>query len=290
VGVSLVAGAGDLTFKLGAFSLGGIATASLTAIVLNQLLHDRSGAEAGDKDVNTWATHSEIARAAGHSMAEEAAASIVHEVRQPLGAVIANANAALRWLDSNPPDLAEARTALSAIVGTGHEANEVIEGIRAIFKRGKLQPIALDANKLMLGVLRVLGEELRARQITVHTALIDDLPPILADRVQLQQVFLNLIMNAIEAMSSVADRARILRLRSEIHEPQHVLLSVEDSGSGIDPKDANRIFDAFFTTKTRGMGMGLAICRSIVEAHGGRLWTARADPYGSIFRIELPTA
>jgi putative pyrimidine permease RutG len=290
VGVSLVVGAGDLTFNLGAFGLGGIATASLTAIALNQLLRERSSAELGDKDIHTWATHSEIARAAGHSMAEEAAASIVHEVRQPLGAVIANANAALRWLESKPPDLVEARAALSAIVGIGHRANEVIEGIRAIFKRGNLQPAALDANKLMLGVLRVLGEELRAKQITVQTELVDDLPPILADRVQLQQVILNLIMNAIDAMSSVSDRALVLRVRSQIHEPLHVLLSVEDSGTGIDPKDAERIFDAFFTTKTRGMGMGLAICRSIVETHGGRLWAARADPHGSIFHIELPTA
>lgn len=290
VGVSLVAGAGDLTFNLGAFGLGGIATASLTAIALNQLFRDRSNAELGDKDINTWATHSEIARAAGHSMAEEAAASIVHEVRQPLGAVITNANAALRWLEGNPPDLAEARAALSAIVGIGHRANEVIEGIRAIFRRGNLQPIALDANKLVLGVLRILGEELGANQITVRTELVDDLPAILADRVQLQQVILNLIMNAIEAMTSVTDRGRILRLKSEFNESEGVVLSVEDSGAGIDPKNAERIFDVFFTTKTSGMGMGLAICRSIVEAHGGRLWASRADPYGSIFHIMLPTA
>ena len=290
VGVSLVAAAGDLTFNLGDFSLGGIATASLTAIVLNQLLRDRSNAEVRDKEASTWANHSEISQAASHSMVEETAASIVHEVRQPLAAVITNANAAVRWLEQSPPNLSEARSAMSAIIGIGHGANEVIEGIQKIFKRGKLQPIALDANKLLLGVLRILGEELQAQQITVHTELIDELPLIMADRVQLQQVILNLIMNAIDAMSSVTDRGRILRLKSEIHEPDGVLLSVEDSGQGIDPKDTERIFDAFFTTKDRGMGMGLAICRSIVEAHGGRLSASRAAPYGSIFQVVLPRA
>jgi hypothetical protein len=288
VGVSLVAGAGDLTIHFGDFSLGGIGTASLGAIILYQLLGDRSEDAVGEKNVNTWATHSEIARATGHSMVEEAAASIVHEIRQPLAAVIANANAAVRWLERTPPDLGEARAALTNIVSVGHRADEVIEGIRAIFKRDNQQLIVLDVNKLILGVLRVLGEELQSHQITVQTALIGDIPPVLADRVQLQQVILNLIMNAIEAMNAVEGRARILRVKSEFHEPDGVLVVVADSGSGIDPNDFERIFNAFFTTKTRGMGMGLAICRSIVEAHGGRLWASAATPHGSIFHVVLP--
>ena len=205
-----------------------------------------------------------------------------------MAAVIANANAAVRWLERTPPDLGEARAALTSIVSVGHRADEVIEGIRAIFKRDSQQRIALDVNKLILGVLKVLGEELQSHQITVQTELIDDLPPVLADRVQLQQVILNLIMNAIEAMSSVAGRARILRIKSEIHESDGVLVSVEDSGSGIDPKDIERIFDAFFTTKARGMGMGLSICRSIIEAHHGRLWASAGIDHGSVFRLILP--
>jgi signal transduction histidine kinase len=286
--VSLVVGAGDLTVRFGGFSLGGIGTASLGTIVLYQLLGDRAEVEAGEKHVNTWATHSEIARATGHSMIEEAAASIVHEIRQPLAAVVTNANAALRWLERAPPDLDEARAALANIVSVGHQADEVIEGIRAIFKRDRQQLIVLDVNKLILGVLRVLGEELQGHQITVQTELIGDLPPVLADRVQLQQVILNLVMNAIEAMNVVEGRARILRIKSEIHAPDGILVVVADSGSGIDPDDLERIFNAFFTTKARGMGMGLAICRSIVEAHGGRLWASAGVAHGSIFHVVLP--
>jgi putative pyrimidine permease RutG len=165
VGVSLVAGAGDLTLNFGGFSVGGIGTASLGAIILNQLLRDRSGAGAGEANANTWVTHSEIVRAASYSMAEQAAASIVHEIRQPLAAVIANANAAKRWLERIPPDLDEARAALARIVSVGHRADEVIAGIRAIFKRDRRHLIVVDVNKLILGVLKGLGEELQGHQI-----------------------------------------------------------------------------------------------------------------------------
>jgi putative pyrimidine permease RutG len=288
VGVSLVAGAGDLTFTFGGFSVGGIGTASLGAIVLYRLLRDRSGAGLEVENVSTWSTHSELVRATSHSMVEQAAASIAHEIRQPLAAVIANANAAVRWLERTPPDLGEARAALTRIVSVGHRADEVIESIRAIFKRDSQQRIALDLNKLIFSVLRAVDGELQSHQIIVQTELIDDLPPVLADRVQLQQVILNLIMNAIEAMNSVVGRARILRIKSEIHEPDGVLVSVEDSGSGIDPTDVDRIFNAFFTTKSGGMGMGLSICRSIIEAHQGRLWASPGMHYGSAFRFVLP--
>jgi len=287
VGASLIAGAGGLTFDIGGFSVGGIGTATVLAIILHQLLRDRSDAEAAEKDVNTWAKHSEIARATGHSMAEEAAASIIHEVRQPLAAVSSNANAAMRWLGRTPPAVGEAREALIRIVSVVNRADEVIEGIRAIFKRDKQRLVALDANKLILEVLRLLGEELQNKKITVQTELVENLPQVLADRVQLQQVILNLIMNAIEAMSLVADRARILRIGSGIHGPDSVLMAVADSGAGIDPNDFERIFNAFFTTKARGMGMGLSICRSIIEAHGGRLWASAGTPHGSIFHIVL---
>ena len=288
VGVSLVAGAGNLTFDFGGLSLGGISTAALGAIILHQLLRDRSDAGAGEENVNIWATHSELARGNAQSMAEEAAASIVHEIKQPLAAIITNANAALRWLERTPADLDEVRATLTGIVSVGHRTGEVIEGIQAIFKRENQQRIALDVNKLILGVLKLLGDELQGHQITVQTELIDDLPSVLADRIQLQQVVLNLIMNAIEAMSSVAGRARILRIKSELDESSGVLVSVEDSGSGIDSKDIERIFKAFFTTKARGTGMGLSICRSIIEAHHGRLWASARIDHGSVFRFVLP--
>ena len=193
VGVSLIAGAGDLTLNFGGFNVSGIGTATLAAIILHQLLRDRSDPEVEEKNINTWATHSEIARATGHSMAGEVAASIVHEIRQPLAAVVSNAGAAVRWLDKTPPNIGEAQAALTEIVSVAHRADDVIEGIRAIFKRDNQHLIALDVNKLTLDVLRILREELQSNQVTVHTDLIDNLPPVLADRVQLQQVILNLI-------------------------------------------------------------------------------------------------
>ena len=288
VGVSLVAGAGDLTFSFGKFSLGGITTASLGAIILYQLLRDRSDDEGGEKNVDTWAKHSEIARATGHAMVQQAVASIAHEIRQPLGAIVTNAGAAVRWLERTPPDLGEAQAALTSIVTDAHRANEVIAGIRAIFDRGSQQRIALDVNKLILAVLMILSDELQGHQITVETELIDDPPPVLADRVQLQQVVINLIINAIEAMSSVVGRARIVRIKSELYESDGLLVSVEDSGSGIDPEKMERIFNPFFTTKAHGLGIGLSICRSIIEAHDGRLWASAGIHHGSVFQFVLP--
>jgi putative pyrimidine permease RutG len=289
VGVSLILGTGDLTLNFGGFSVGGIGTATLGAIIIYQLLHVRSDAAAGEKNVDPWALRSELARATRRSAVEETAASIVHEIRQPLAAMIANAGAGVRWLQKTPPDLGEVQTNLTNIVSTGHRANEAIEGIRGMFKRDHQERVALDVNKLILGVLTALGDELQSHQIIVRTELADDLPLVLADRVQLQQVILNLITNAIDAMSSMADRPRILRLKSETQKPHSVLVSVEDSGSGIDPKNVDHVFDTFFTTKSGGMGMGLAICRSIIEAHQGRLWASAGIQNGSVFRFTLPT-
>jgi len=288
VGVSLIVGAGNLTLNFGGFSVGGIGAATLGAIIIYQLLHVRSDNAAGIENVNPWAIRSELARATRQSAVEETAASIVHEMRQPLAAMIANAGAGMRWLEKNPPDLHEAQANLTEIVSVGHRANEAIEGIRAMFRRDRQERVALDVNKLILTVLTALGDELQSHQIIVRTELADDLPLVLADRVQLQQVILNLTTNAIDAMSSVAGRSRILRLRSEIQEPHGVLVSVEDSGFGIDPKNVDRIFETFFTTKSGGMGMGLAICRSIIEAHHGRLWASAGTQDGSVFQFTLP--
>ena len=288
VGVSLVAGAGDLTFIFGEFRLGGITTASLGAIILYQLLRDRSNAEAGEENVDTWVKYSEIARAAGHSMVEQTVASISHEIRQPLGAIVANAEATALWLERTPPDLGEAREALTSIVADANRANEIIAGIRAIFERRSQQRVALDVNKSILVVLKVLSDQLQGHQVTVQTALIDDPPLVLADRAQLEQVVINLITNAIEAMSSVVGRARILRIKSEFHETDGLLVTVEDSGSGIDSEKIERIFNPFFTTKAHGLGIGLSICRSVIEAHGGRLWASAGIHHGSVFQFVLP--
>jgi putative pyrimidine permease RutG len=289
VGVSLVAGAGDLTLDVFGFGIGGIGTASLAAIVLHQLLQDRSSAKPGQQNVvGTWGTHSELARATSHSAVEETAASIAHELKQPLAAVTTSANAAMRWLEKTPPDLVSARAALTRVVNSAHRADDQIQSIRALFTRGDRNRVLLDVNKVILGTLRALGEELQAHQIMVRPILFSDALPVLANPIQLQQVLLNLTINAIEAMTAVTDRQRTLCITSEIQEPEYVVVSMEDSGSGIDAKHLDRIFDAFFTTKSRGMGVGLSICRSIIESHGGRLWVSPGNPFGTVFRFTLP--
>ena len=285
VGVSLVVGAGDLVVDVAGFSIGGIGTASLVAIVLHQLLRDRSNTK---PVISTWATHSELARATSHSAVEETTASIAHEIKQPLTAVTLSANAAIRFLEKTPPDLDNARVALSRVVSSTRRADDIIQGIRALFTHDERSRVLLDVNQVILGTVRALGDEFQTHQIAVRPMLFTDPSPVLVDRVQLQQVVLNLIINAIEAMSTVTDRERALRITSEFQDLDHVVVSVEDSGSGIGAKDMDRIFDAFFTTKSRGMGVGLSICRSIIESHGGRLWVSASSPFGTVFRFTLP--
>ena len=288
VGVSLMVGVGNLTLNFGGFSVGGIGAATFGAIIIYQLFHVRADTAAGEKEnVDPWAVRSELNRANRQSVVEETAASIAHDIRQPLAAMIANASAGLRWLEKTPMDLNEARTNLTEIVSIGHRANETIEGIQAMLKRDRLERVALDMNNLIRGLLTTLRDELQSHQVIVQTELANDLPLVLANRVQIQQVVFNLIANAIDAMSSVASRSRILRLKSEIQTPHGVLVSVEDSGSGFDPQNVERIFETFFTTKSGGMGIGLAICRSIIEAHHGRLWVSAGTPHGSVFQFAL---
>ena len=211
----------------------------------------------------------------GRQIAMDAmAASIAHEINQPLGALVTNANASLRWLAKLPygsPDLDEARLALNRVVTGGHRAAEIITSLRAMFKKDVRGRASLDLNQLILETLTTLDVDLRSQQVSVTTKLSDGFPPLRGDRGQLQQVFLNLIMNAIEAMG--ASRVRNLRVTS--HVPQGssagVIVTVEDSGTGIAATDKTSIFEPFFTTKAGGTGIGLAICRSIVEAHGGSL-------------------
>jgi signal transduction histidine kinase len=237
----------------------------------------------------TATMQAELTRVARLTTMGRLTASMAHEINQPLAAIVANGNAGLRWLARTPPNFDEAREALDQIVKDGHRASDTIEGIRAIFRRGEERRAPVDVNELIGEVLLLTRAEIQNERISVRTELLNDLPNVVGDRIQLQLVFRNLIVNAVEAMSSVIDRQRVLHIKSAII-PSGVRLTVTDSGIGIDQDSTDRIFDTFFTTKSHGMGMGLSICRSIVEAHGGKLSASRSHPYGSIFEIELPAA
>ena len=234
------------------------------------------------------ATQTELARVTSLTAAGQMAASMAHEIKQPLAAIVTGGSAGLRWLSKPTPDLQEVRAVLESIVSEGHRASQVIDGIRAMFRNDSREKALLDVNEVILEVIALLHSELQNHQILVQTELISQLPPVLADRVQLQQVVANLVANAIEAMDAVADCARTLRVKSVIGEPDGVLIMVEDSGPGIDPENVDRIFHPFFTTKSQGTGMGLPICRSIIEAHNGHLSVRSAADRGSVFQISLP--
>ena len=216
-------------------------------------------------------------------------ASIAHEVNQPLAAIVASGNAALRWLRRTPPDVAEAATNVNRIISDGHRASQVVTSVRTMFKKDEHAKVRLDVNEVIEEVLTLLRSELNSRRVSVRTELSQELPRISADRVQLQQVVLNLVMNAGEAMDAMPAGARMLTIRSEACAPNEVIIAVEDSGPGIDPKDVDRIFDPFFTTKSQGMGMGLSICRSIIEAHHGQLSASSGITRGAVFQIALPS-
>ncbi|HZB92710.1 MAG TPA: ATP-binding protein [Stellaceae bacterium] len=217
----------------------------------------------------------------------ELAASIAHEINQPLAAVVADAGAALRWLDGKPPDLSEARQALARINKNGNRAADVIGRIRALAKKSSIQMDPVDMNEVILTIIAVTRREIDHNHVALRTELDANLPAVRGDRVQLQQVVLNLIMNAIEAVT--AGEPRHLLICSSERAPHSVVVSVCDSGPGLDPQNVNRLFEAFYSTKVAGMGMGLAICRSIMEAHGGRLSARANEPCGAIFEFELPT-
>ena len=235
------------------------------------------------------AAQSELGRVARLTTVGAMAATIAHELNQPLAAIVSNGNAGLRWLDRPEPNLEEARSAFGRVVNEGHRAAQIITSIRAMFKKdsGARSPVAI--NELVCDVVSTSLGELKSRRVSLALQLLDDLTPVQADRVQLQQVLLNLLTNAIDSMAAVTDRPHMLCVRSE-HLEDWVLVSVQDSGTGIAPEHAERMFDAFFTTKPNGIGLGLSICRSIVESHGGRLSVFPAHPHGSVFQVMLPAA
>jgi signal transduction histidine kinase/ABC-type uncharacterized transport system substrate-binding protein len=220
--------------------------------------------------------------------AGELSASIAHEMKQPLAAMVTNVRAGLRWLGADEPNLEETRVALQNVVKDGNRAAEVIDSVRAMFKKEQTGRTQLNMNDLISSVLYLLRDELRPQDIILRTNLDPQLPPVQGHRGELQQVILNLVRNAVDAMKDITYRPRVLTVKSEVQPPNEVLVSVADSGTGIDPKDIDRIFNAFFTTKSNGMGMGLSICKSIIDDHGGRLWALPNLKYGSVFNISLP--
>ena len=217
----------------------------------------------------------------------ELAASIAHEVNQPLSAIVNNSSACLRWLASEEPNLDEARDAARRIIRDGNRAGEVINRIRALLRKTDTGKARLDINLTIREVVTLTRNEATGKGVAIRMELAAGLPPVLGDRVQLQQVILNLILNGIEAMASVTDRPRELLISSRQHESDKALVAVRDSGVGLGGKDLEKIFDAFYTTKSKGMGMGLAISRSIVEDHGGQLWAAPNEGPGAIFQFTL---
>jgi signal transduction histidine kinase len=239
-------------------------------------------------EVQSFQRMSELAHLNRLATAGELSASIAHEVKQPLAAMVAQSGAAMRWLAQKTPNLAEARAALGKIQVAGDRASQVVENLRSMFRKESSERRPLDVNSLIENVLGLTRREAQKQGVEVQVSLFEGpMPEISGDQAQLEQVFLNLIMNAIEAMGSSTGGVRTLEIKSAASDTGDVLVTVADSGPGVPVEKFDKIFDAFFTTKPEGMGMGLSICRSIVDAHGGRLWASRGEP-GLTFYVWLP--
>ncbi|MGA7260038.1 MAG: PAS domain S-box protein [Stellaceae bacterium] len=259
----------------------GPVSAFFPAIVVD--ITERKQAEQALREVQV-----ELARVSRLTTMGELAASIAHEVRQPLSAAVTNGTSCLHWLSEGTLDLARARQAAQRMIAAARRASEVMDRIRGLLNKTPPERTRVDINDLVRETLAVMDAELRARQIVVATELAEPSPVTIGDRVQLQQVILNLIMNGVEAMSTIDDHPRLLRISWLGEAPDSVSVAVEDAGTGLDPAIAERIFDPFFTTKAGGMGMGLSICRSIIDGHGGRLWALPAPSRGALVQFTLP--
>ena len=231
---------------------------------------------------------SELAHANRVATMGQLAASIAHEIKQPIATARNNAAAALRFLDKSPPDVAEVREALTCIVNDADRASDVVDRIGSLIKKAPPRREVVDLNAAILEVTALTHSEAVKTGVTVSTQLAGELPRIQCDRVQLQQVMLNLIVNAIQSMSGVEDGNRELQISTVSIEPEGVCVAVRDTGHGLRPESLPRLFEPFYTTKPDGMGMGLSICRSIIEAHGGRLWATRCEPRGALFQFTIP--
>lgn len=230
---------------------------------------------------------SELAHANRVTAMGELTAAIVHEVNQPIAGVVANAEAAMRWLSAQPPNPEEVRQALESIVEDGKRTSEIVTRVRALARKVAPRRESLDVNKVILDVIALTRTQIQRNNAVLVTQLATDVGPILGDRVQMQQVILNLILNAVEAMAAIAGH-RELRISTKNCAQDGVLVAVDDSGPGPGTGDLDRLFEAFYTTKSEGMGMGLSICRTIVEAHGGRIWASRNEASGATFQFALP--
>ncbi|HEY4049259.1 MAG TPA: ATP-binding protein [Acidobacteriaceae bacterium] len=231
-------------------------------------------------------TQARLSRATRFATVAELAASIAHELSQPLSAVVANGQACMQWLSGEAPNVTNARVAAERIVRDGKDAGEVVRHIRALFKKTALDKVNLSLNEVIDEVLRLIHKETVGKRIAVETDLEKKLPPTLGDRVQLQQLIFNLLVNGIEAMETVTDRPKKLLIRSKLQDSNAILVEIRDYGTGL--PNSEKAFEAFYTTKEKGMGMGLSICRSIVEAHGGRLGTTPSQGPGTTFFFTLP--
>jgi C4-dicarboxylate-specific signal transduction histidine kinase len=230
----------------------------------------------------------DLARVSRVTTMGELTASLAHEVNQPIAAAVTDANTCLRWLTRDHPDLEEAREAASRVVKDATRAAEIVSRVRLLFKKGAVQRELVDVNEVIREMLVLLRSEATRYSISVRTDLMADLPQIMGDRVQLQQVMMNLIINSIDAMKNL-DGTRALTIKSQRAEDEQLMVSVSDTGVGLPSQQSGQIFNAFFTTKPQGTGMGLRISRSIVESHGGRLWAADNSPQGASFHFTLPT-
>jgi PAS domain S-box-containing protein len=255
-------------------------TPLLAAVVVD--ITDRKRAEDNLREVQA-----ELAHVARVTTMGEMAASIAHEVNQPLSGVVINGNACLRWMAGDSPNMVEAREAVQRIIRDGKRASEVIARIRNLSKKSGADKEPLDLNETIVEVVAFVQGELRRARVTLRTDLADNLPTIIGDRVQLQQVVLNLVLNGLEAMATVADRPRELAIETKREDAEHVCVAVRDVGVGLDTENINRVFDAFYTTKHSGMGLGLSISRSIIENHGGRLWAVPNEGPGATFQFTV---
>jgi C4-dicarboxylate-specific signal transduction histidine kinase len=233
---------------------------------------------------------SELAHVARVTALSTLTASIAHEVNQPLSGIITNASTCLRMLAADPPDVDGARETARRTIRDGNRASDVIARVRALFTKKGSPTESVDLNEATREVIALSLSELQRNRVVVRTELANDLPPVMGDRVQLQQVILNLFLNASDAMSSVDDRPRQLVIRTERDEGDRVRLTVQDAGVGLDPDHVKNLFEAFYTTKSGGMGIGLSVSRSIVESHHGRLWATPNDGPGASFSFSIPCA
>jgi C4-dicarboxylate-specific signal transduction histidine kinase len=251
-------------------------------------LRKRAEAEARESERRYREVQMELAHANRVATMAQLTGSIAHEVNQPIAATVASAQAGLRWLARPSPDLDKVRQLLAQIVKNSTRASEIIHRIRDLIQKAAPRQDLLEINGPIREVIELTRAEAMKNRVSITADLADGLPPVCGDRVQLQQVMLNLIVNAIDALNGVGESARDLLISTETTEAGGVLVTVRDSGPGLGAEPSERVFEAFYTTKAAGMGMGLAICRSIIEAHGGRMWASANEPRGAVFQFTLP--